>query len=288
MIMNLNKSINQSLPTDLSLGAVELHVHDLEALKVFYTNVIGLDVLTNTNDKYVLGHQSQPIVTLIKKTEFEKAAPHHAGLYHLAILFSSRGELARALFRVLEMTPDLFSGSADHLVSEAFYLTDPERNGIELYYDRDRSAWKWDNGQIQMASIYLDPREYINKYLSEGKDEQTKKIGHVHLKVGNINEAYQFYVKSLGFDVTAQLPGALFISVGGYHHHLGLNIWESQGYGKRPETLGLKGFRLILPSKEAIHSLVQRLEHEGIPIHSKDQELFILDPWNNQVLIETK
>ncbi|RYF27332.1 MAG: hypothetical protein EOO17_06255 [Chloroflexi bacterium] len=163
-----------------------------------------------------------------------------------------------------KLVPQTFTGTGDHLVSEAFYFNDPEGNGLELYYDRPQTSWQWQDGQIKMDTLYIDPVHYINTHASEKSGAQ-RKLGHVHLKIGDIQSAEEFYVKMLGFDVTARVPGALFISVGGYHHHIGLNTWISKGAAKRTPTLGLSEVTITLDTSHDVNKLAVRIEAAGLP-----------------------
>lgn len=274
-------------PFSFSLGIVELHVKNLETMQMFYHDVMGLSVLSQSAGKVTLGIGNYSLLSLHQDPSLFSAHPSHAGLYHFAILFSSRGDLARTIHRILESTPNLFTGSADHLVSEAFYFNDPEGNGIELYYDRDRSAWKWKDGQVQMASLYIDPVSYIESYLPLEEKDSTTSMGHVHLKVGEIEKAKAFYVDALGFDVTARLPEALFISVDGYHHHIGLNTWESKGSGEREKTLGLKSFSFVFPDPKDLIGLKDKLQKTHISFLEESGKLIFHDPWKNQIVART-
>ena len=143
------------------------------------------------------------------------------------------------------MRPARFTGSADHLVSQAFYFTDPEGNGIELYWDRARTDWSWTHGQVEMATLYLDPNTFLGDHLTEEAASgatagDAASVGHVHLSVGDVATARAFYVDALGFDETATLGNqAVFVSAGGYHHHMAMNVWNSRGAGPRMPALGL-------------------------------------------------
>ena len=153
------------LAPTLTMGPVSLNVRDIGLLKKFYADVIGLETINETGELVTLGWKGVPVVTLHATPELPVSFASDAGLYHFAIVFSSRSDLAHAVARVLTQVPRLFSGSADHLVSEAFYLSDPEGNGIELYYDRDASLWEWDDtGMVRMASDYIAPKEYIPEH----------------------------------------------------------------------------------------------------------------------------
>lgn len=278
-----HKQSEKNKLSNLSVGTVHLNVKDLERLKNFYHQVIGLDILNQTEQTITLGKGKNPLLTLHHRNDLTHAASNHAGLYHFAILFSSRADLARTVHRILKHSPQHFSGSADHLVSEAFYFNDPEGNGIELYFDRERTLWQWENNQIKMASMYIDPIEYIQQHIVLEKPEAEVIMGHVHLKVGDIEAAQKFYVDILGFDVTAKLPGALFISVDGYHHNIGMNTWESEGALKRNLALGLNNFELIFSSYNDIESFKNRLADNKIEYTEISNGLQLHDPWKNTI-----
>jgi catechol 2,3-dioxygenase len=250
----------------ISMGMVSLHVKDIPVMKRFYNEVLLLDVIHESDDSVTLGHTNEPLVELLRSTEASYENPTHAGLYHLAILYTSRQELSKTLIHIFTKWQGYFVGSADHLVSEAFYFTDPEGNGIELYFDKEKTLWQWENGSVKMASLYIDPISYIQTHHGKKDAEHVRTIGHVHLKVGDISEAKQFYVEVLGFDITAELPGALFLSRDGYHHHLGMNSWESSGAKKRTEPSGLKSFEMRVHSQKEFESMQKNLITHAIVI----------------------
>ena len=265
------------------MGAVTLFVADLDAMTAFYRDVITLQVLSASGDAVVLGRAGTPIVVLQHSPMLKHAAPGSAGLFHTAILFESQAALASALSSVAQRAPQTFTGSADHLVSQAFYLTDPEGNGIELYWDRDRSEWSWTHGQVEMATLYLDPNTFLREHLAdEPTDTAPAQIGHVHLSVGDVASARDFYVRRLGFDATASLGDqALFVSAGGYHHHMAMNVWNSRGAGPRMPALGLGQVDLALPNADALGELGERLIHYGTQVADDGKTLTFADPWNN-------
>lgn len=281
------KENNMSLPDSLKMGAVELNVENLEKLVSYYKDIVGFELIELTEDTAEFGYNDQVFLRL---KEIEGVYPEQgsAGLYHTAFLFKERAHLANALESVLTKAPDTYSGSADHLVSEAFYFYDPEGNGIELYYDKPREQWQWeDDGQIKMDSIYIDVNDYMNKYKSEEKSELG--VGHVHLKVGNISEARRFYADIIDFEVTSDKAAtALFVAAGGYHHHLGMNVWESSGAGKRKENeYGLANYEINLGDKTALNQLIKRLENNNIVFEKiDDNSILVFDPWNNKIIIK--
>ncbi len=221
------------------MGAVTLLVGDLDGMTAFYRDVITLQVLSADGDEVVLGRGGRAVVVLRHEPALRHATPGSAGLFHTAILFETQEALAAALYSVAQHAPQTFTGSADHLVSQAFYLTDPEGNGVELYWDRARTDWSWVHGQVEMATLYLDPNAFLREHLTEraasgATGQDAASVGHVHLSVGDVATARAFYVGALGFDETAGLGDqALFVSAGGYHHHMAMNVWNSRGAGPR-------------------------------------------------------
>lgn len=272
-------------PTAISMGPVALHVADLTGMSNFYHTMLGLDVIWSDNESVTLGDGKYPLIVLHAGGHLPAQAQRDAGLYHFAIVFSTQKALAKRVEYIVRNAPHHFSGSADHLVSEAFYFSDPEGNGIELYYDRDRNDWQWVGGQIQMATMYIDPVAYIATHATTDGGEYKTRMGHVHLKVGDIPKAREFYADVLGFDVTAQLPGALFVSVGGYHHHIGLNTWESAGAVKRKQSAGLKSFDIVWTDRADLTHLKQRLRAQAIDFDEEKSVITLHDPWHNRIRI---
>jgi catechol 2,3-dioxygenase len=275
------------LAADTAMGAVTLLVADLDAMTAYYRDAVTLQVLSADGDTVTLGRAGRAIVILRHEPSLRHAAAGSAGLYHTAILFESQEALAAALYSTARRAPGTFTGSADHLVSEAFYFTDPEGNGVELYVDRARSEWSWTHGQVEMATIFLDPNHYLQEHLSEqalagSTAQDAASVGHVHLSVGDVATARAFYVDALGFDATATLGNqALFVSAGGYHHHMAMNVWGSRGAGPRMPALGLGRIDLALPSGDALGELGERLRHHGFEVRDDGRTLSFGDPWNN-------
>jgi catechol 2,3-dioxygenase len=168
------------LAPSLHIQPSRLYVKDLFKVTKFYRDIVQLDTLEVTDSHVILGHDQTPVLELISKPEFLHAPMPSAGLFHNAIIYASRANLAETIYRILTRAPESYDGSADHLVSEAFYFHDPEYNGLELYFDRPRDTWHWDNG-----TIYLDPQAYILRYI-EDTSPIKKAIGHVHLRVGDV------------------------------------------------------------------------------------------------------
>lgn len=268
-----------------TLMHIELNAKHIDKLSDFYTKYVGLEVL-NSSAKYVnLGFENTEIICLHHTPDLPTFNPQHAGLYHLAIVFASRSALANVVKQILQDHPELYVGTADHLVSEAFYFNDPEGNGVELYFDKDPDTWQWRDGQIVMGAEYIDPRNYIEQHAKETKDLE-RHLGHIHLQVGNIMEAQEFYVDILGLVTTFEMPTALFISDGKYHHHLGLNIWHSAGAGKRIPSLGLRQFSIDVKNTNDLEKIKERLTANSIQFEEKEGAIRTEDPWGNVVTIQ--
>lgn len=274
------------LPADLRMGAVTLWVADLAKMITYYRDAVGLTLISEVGGEAVLGHGDTALVVLQHKPELKYAAPNQAGLFHTAILYPTQAALAKAVFAVAQQYPGTFTGSADHLVSQAFYFNDPEGNGVELYWDRDRSHWSWAHGSIEMDTLFLDPNEFLQQHLVETEVEDGKQVGHVHLSVGSIPAAEEFYIKMLGFEKTLDWNGqALFVSAGGYHHHMAMNIWRSKGAGKRQLTLGLANVQIQLPTSEQVVEVSERLNYFGQSAQTQDGVVKVTDPWGNLISI---
>jgi catechol 2,3-dioxygenase len=282
-----------SIPPDTSLGYVRLGVADLDRARDFYERTIGLRTLDSNGEAVRLGvaGSEQPLVELAGRPDAPARPPRSTGLYHLALLVPSRPELARSLQRVAEAGWRL-TGASDHLVSEALYLSDPEGNGIEIYRDRPREEWSYENGDIQMATVPLDLEGLLGE-LPDGTDEGMApgtRLGHVHLQVAELGSAEEFYARALDFDVTVRAyPGALFVSAGGYHHHIGMNTWESAGgVTPPPGARGLDWFQVLLPDQAALSREAERLESSGAAVESRDEGVLAADPSGNRVLLSAR
>ena len=267
-------------------------VSDLQRSLAYYTQKIGLQSFQTGPHSARLGAGSRPILALEEVPGAQPQPAGTTGLYHAAILFPSRRALA---VKVAQLSADgIPLGYADHLVSEAFYLSDPDGNGLELYQDRPRSQWKWDNLQVRMASDPIDFEDFFTELTPEDKAHPNSaapagtKLGHMHLRVGHIPTAEAFYHGVLGFDVTAHLPGALFLSAGGYHHHLGMNTWESRGGGPAPESsAGLREFSIVLPDQAELERVAQRLEAADAVVERDPESLLAVDPFQNHLRLIT-
>jgi len=286
----------EQLAADTAMGAVTLNVADLDAMTAYYRDGVGLDVLSAEGHRVTLGRRGatdeREVMILIRTPELRHAAPHEAGLFHTAILFDTEAALAAAIYSVARLRPGSFTGSSDHLVSKAFYFDDPEGNGVELYWDRDRSAWSWTHGQIEMSTLYLDPNAFLQENLTEeGLDHAgwgDARVGHVHLSVGDIAGARAFYVDWLGWESTIEMPGqALFVSAGKYHHHMAMNVWNSRGAGRRQRTLGLGQVDIVVPTADDLGALGERMTHYGLETRDDGRTVSVDDPWGNLIRVES-
>jgi catechol 2,3-dioxygenase len=282
------------IPPDTSIGKVRLRVADLNDLTTFYERVIGLEAVDRGGDVTRLGAaQGEPLVELVGAPDAPPAPSFSTGLFHLAILVPDRAELARSLQRVAGAGWRL-TGASDHLVSEALYLQDPEGNGIEIYRDRPREEWGRNGDELRMATLPLDLESVLGEL---DQDERPANgmpsgttMGHVHLQVADIPAAERFYNRVLGLDVMVRsYPGALFLAAGGYHHHVGLNTWQSQGAPPPPEgALGLDHYELVLPNEAARDSAADRLADAGADPQRLDEGVVASDPSGNRVLLAAR
>ncbi|MGD8149756.1 VOC family protein [Ornithinimicrobium sp. Y1694] len=277
------------LAADTAMGPVTLDVADLAGMTAFYRDVVTLQVLAEDGGLTTLGRGVTPVVVLRHTPQLRHAPAGSAGLFHTAILFPTQAELAAAVASMARHRAP-YVGSADHLVSQAFYFEDPEGNGIELYWDRERSAWSWVHGRVEMDNLLLDPDTFLREHLTEerlrdpGAGEAV--VGHVHLSVGDIASAREFYVDRLGFDITAEWQGqALFVSAGGYHHHMAMNVWNSRGAGPRFPALGLGQVDIVLPTADDVGEVSERMRHHGIATADDGRTVTFEDPWRNAIRV---
>jgi catechol 2,3-dioxygenase len=288
-------SENGSIDPGTSMGAVRLGVADLEEVRDFYRDTIGLSELEPDEGIVRLGTNGDSGEALIELAGEPGAQPRPrgtSGLFHLAILVPRRADLARALQRVAESGWRL-SGASDHLVSEALYLSDPEGNGIELYRDRPREEWPVRDGVLQMDTLPLDLDGVLGELRREDAGARMPagtRMGHVHLNVGDLTAAEAFYSGALGFDVMVRgYPGALFVSAGGYHHHLGLNTWAGEGAPPPPPgTRGLRQFEVKLPGPDHLAAEEDRLREAGFEPVREGDRVRVTDPAGNGVVLSAK
>lgn len=282
--------MNDILSPSTGVGPVTLKVGDLDAMTAYYSRGLGLQVLGQEGATATLGRQGVPAVILEHTPLLNHAPASAAGLFHTALLFDEQADLASSVYSLARHFPSSFTGSSDHRVSKAFYFDDPEGNGVELYWDRPRAQWGWKDGRVLMTTDYLDPNGFLRENLTEAGASESSNgaatVGHVHLKVGDIETARQFYVDTVGFEITAEIgTQALFVSAGGYHHHLAMNTWQSRGAAGRWPALGLGEVTIDLTSQDDRGALRERLVSRSIAIRDDGNVLAFEDPWKNEIRV---
>ena len=288
------------------IAHVEYQVRDLANLVAFYEDLMGMQLIekTDTDAKLSATGKLPSLLTLVENKNARPApsTSYNVGLYHTAFRFPGRVPLANTLLRIAASEYPL-EGVADHRFSEAIYLADPEGNGIELYRDRPREEWPRVGDALQSGNLPLDLRKLLeeaNRSAAQaGKVDPGMDIGHIHLQVSNLATADAFYHRLLGLDVMMSLPTALFFSAGGYHHHLGANIWHSQNAPRRDQNAtGLKSYTFVIPDQAGWMALFERIrdketqsiERDGRPgIAVEDQDGIVVEllTWETDAIRKT-
>jgi len=264
----INQPHAPALPADTTVGRVRLRVRDLDRALAFYGDFLGFRQIERDGNTARLGAGDGFLFELREVPGIGPAPRRAAGLYHAAILLPQRADLARITRHLIESEYPF--GQADHAVSEALYLDDPDGNGLEIYADRPRAVWPMAGDRVQMVTDPIDFQSLFGEL--SGEDDRWEAmpggttIGHIHLRVSDLDRARAFYVDTLGFDVMQDnFRGALFVSAGGYHHHLGMNIWESRGAPLAGDDVaGMDRFGIILPDRESWAQVVARIA-EDVP-----------------------
>jgi catechol 2,3-dioxygenase len=281
------------------IGAVSLRVANLENQLAFYQQVLGFQLHWHEGAKAGLGAGGADLLQLTEEPDLKRYRGV-TGLYHFAVLFPNRRELARALARLIVLKYPNYP--TDHIMTKTTYLDDPEGNGIELYTESpEDGTWTMANGVFETRRAdgsISDGREPldVNALLGHLKEDDRldvpippeTRVGHVHLHVRNVDEAVDFYHGIIGFDVmgVAKLFRAAFVSAGGYHHHVGLNTWQGEGAPPPPaDALGLRYFAVELPDQKALEEVTARVEKAGIPANQTDDGLLVYDPSQNGVAL---
>jgi len=276
------------LPAGTTLGPVILRIADEKRALALYEGIIGLKVIEEQNGKIALGAGNESFLFL----DVVPGAPSRprrgtTGLYHVAILLPDRAALGSAITRIANAGIKL--GAADHNVSEAIYLYDADGNGLEIYRDRPRHEWHWSHGTVTMGNAPLDFEGILAEGGKEERDEHVPagtRIGHIHLQVADLAQAERFYCGVLGFVKTAARDGALFVSAGGYHHHIGLNVWDSHNAPPPPKmAAGLVEFTIKLPDAAEIAAVKSRIEDAGIKAANRENGIVVHDPWHTKIRI---
>jgi catechol 2,3-dioxygenase len=278
-----------SIHPGTTLGAVHLTVSDLARAIAFYEERLGFRTRLREQSSARLGAGGADLLVLHEERG-AKRVRGTTGLYHFAVLVPSRRDLARSLAHLVETETPL-TGAADHLVSEALYLSDPDDNGIEICRDRPRAEWRFDGGFVRMATDPLD----ADGVLSELGDDDSAfsglavgtRIGHMHLHVAGLDAAQKFYVDVLGFDLMLRFgPSALFVSAGGYHHHIGLNTWAGVGAPAPPAgSVGLRYFVVRLPDEGERDRVVARAREAGVEVETVPEGVAVRDPSGNRIVL---
>jgi catechol 2,3-dioxygenase len=280
------------------IGYVSLNVSDIEKSLEFYQSLLGFrKVAKSSNDRALLSSDGNPshLVELLQANQEGQSnsrVAKKAGLSHLAILLPERKHLADMLRHLSDKRDQVyFDGLADHLVSEAIYIRDPDFNGIEIYRDRPYSEWKWnrgdraDNNKLQMATLQLNTDDLLKESTKKGWVRMPAKtiIGHVHLHVGDLSKAIKFYHEILGLNLTTTYPGAYFFAAGIYHHHIATNAWlGTKILAASPESVGLNHFSIELPNREEFDRMVKQLSRYNMAATSSSslssKSILIHDP----------
>jgi catechol 2,3-dioxygenase len=276
------------LPAGLRLGQVRLQVGDLDRSIDYYTSVLGLQIRERDTDRAALGalDDEHPLVELEARPETAPLQAHsRQGLYHFALLVPDRAGLGRFLEHLSRTGTRI--GASDHLVSEAIYLRDPDGLGIEVYADRSRASWRRSHGELAMSTAPLDAESLLAAADGEpwaGMPSGTV-MGHLHLHVGDLDTASHFYHNALGLDRTVwSYPGALFLSAGGYHHHLGLNTWAGrQAPPPSERDARLLEWRIVLPTHRELLEVVGRMSATGHEVVSANSDWIVTDPWGTRL-----
>lgn len=266
----------------LRLGVAELAVSDLDRSVAFYEERVGLRRLGETSGAAELGGEGgAPLIRLVGTPGLEPRPRNAAGLFHVAILLPTRRDLARAFARLSR--EGVLTGASDHLVSEALYLDDPDGNGIEIYRDRPTADWTYAQGRLQMATERIDQTGLLAELApGEAVDAPAPAgtvVGHIHLQAADLDEARAFWTGAVGLDLVTTYPGALFMSAGGYHHHVASNVWNSRGRPPVDDShAGLRSFEIRVPTEADLAALKARLDDAGLAVEQTRGALHLREP----------
>ncbi len=279
------------LPEATRLGPVRLQVGDLGRSRSFYEDVLGLRMLAPSEDDRVMlspNGNDTPLIELVERPGTQARSPRsRLGLFHVALRLPDRAALGQFVRHLAEA--DIRVGMSDHRVSEAVYLNDPDGLGLEVYADRPRETWQWDeDGELAMTTEPLDTQSLVAAAPEApwtGLPAGTT-VGHVHLHVGDLEEAAAFYHGALGLDKTVwTYPGALFLAAGGYHHHLGTNVWAGDAPPPAEDDGQLLEWTLLLPDAGDVEATAHRLEQAGYAAERDGPDCYTQDPWGTSLRI---
>lgn len=272
------------IPDNTKIQSIDLRIRNLETSISFYSNLLGFKEIERKNNTSLLSSSGDHpyLIRLVEDKNAKQRLQNSTGLFHVAFKFPSRKELARVFLRLFN-NKIKFQGFSDHLVSEAIYFADPDGIGIELYVDKPRETWNWKFGQIQMDTLPLDlsvlTNELDDREVWNGIHPETN-IGHIHLNVSNLFKAEQFYNEVLGFNISnAAYQGAMFFSAGGYHHHIGTNIWYSNNAKPAADnSVGLISYTIKIPDEQILNEIEQRARNSNLLVDNN--ELFITEDYD--------
>jgi catechol 2,3-dioxygenase len=274
--------------TPLHVGTFALKVRDLGRLADYYRDVLGLTVFDRDRHGALLGVGDAVLLHLEHRPDAEPDDSRDAGLYHTAFLMPTRGDLARWILHVARGKVPL-TGASDHGISEAIYLDDPEGNGIEVYCDRPPESWHWSGNELKMITDPLDIDDILREVPRTASFTEAPpglRIGHIHLRVGDVAEAERFYRDAVGLAVTRRRHGASFMSSGRYHHHVAGNVWHSAGAGRRDENrAGLSWLALEAADDAAFEAAISQLQKAGVAITTIPKGIETTDPWGTPVRV---
>jgi catechol 2,3-dioxygenase len=281
------------IPDNTKIQSIDLIVKNLDETLNFYNNLIGFNIVElNDKNAYLSANGRKPyLIGLHENPQAKYPAKESTGLFHIAVKFPNRKELAKVFLRLFENKVK-FQGFSDHIVSEAVYLADPDGSGIELYTDKPDDTWNWRLGQVEMNTLPLNLQVLTNALSDDDLKSDTihpeTEIGHIHLKVSDLLKAEKFYSRLLGFRITnSAFSGALFLSAGKYHHRIGVNVWSTKNSIPPPEnTLGLMNFTINIPDENYLNSITEMTKTAGIESgKSSDGKIILRDFDNNKIIL---
>jgi catechol 2,3-dioxygenase len=275
--------------TPLHIGTVGLIARDLNLLVTYYQKLLGLTLIERSDGVARLGTGGVTLLEIEHRPNARPDDPATAGLYHTAFLMPTRQDHARWILHIMKNRVPI-TGASDHGVSEAFYLDDPEGNGIEVYNDRPAERWQRQDGLIVMQTKQLDVEAIVREVdpatATYPAAPEGLRIGHIHLRVGDVAKAEEFYRGAIGLDLTRRRGGATFMSSGGYHHHVGANVWHSASAGRRDgDRAGLSWFSMEVADGATFDATAARLKSAGAPIASIADGTETADPWGTRIRI---
>jgi catechol 2,3-dioxygenase len=272
--------------TPLHIGAVALDVRDLDRVAGYYRDLLGLSELARSARTVQLGAGGVMLVELTHRPDAKVDDPRQAGLYHTAFLMPTRADLARWVIRIARRRIPI-TGASDHGVSEAIYLDDPEGNGVEVYADRPPETWHWRDGLVDMVTEQLDVEDLVRAADSAtdyGEAPAGLRIGHIHLRVGDLENAERFYQDGIGLALTRRRGGAMFMSSARYHHHVATNTWHSPGAGRRDDNrAGLAWFSIEAKDDATLAAVAARLRNAGAAVAPVPAGIETSDPWGTRI-----